>query len=430
MKFKAARPWAVFWKNVINELVMKKRDTTGFIISLLFLGDIINDPDIITLSKEFGKGRSRELSFLTALSVAFNAYVNSQSFAGFEKFLELIYIKISSYLFDDIKIEDITDNDYINLGFDSRVTHFLLYNALRNQRWDDIEYVLNESRKRETNIDKENVVYDAPITYPILTLLAIIKNNEPNMQYLNDPKDYLSEEQLADLFGTKIIDDSLTIHTSVIQRIIKYFSETMVSLRSNFDKLHKTESYCEKQQNMYKSLESTTAALIKTINTFQKKIEELEAIVNQTEEKQEKPKEELYIPYLKLQNEYDDLKRENAENIKEIEFLNEIIDKMKISEPAQSEEIMPFDNLINIIYFGLENPQLAGILSGYNVKINFFSPTEPPKKVPRGLAFFNVDIANHSVYYKIKSLNPILLSGSNAKILSEKIIKKIKEVIK
>jgi len=137
-------------------------------------------------------------------------------------------------------------------------------------------------------------------------------------------------------------------------------------------------------------------------------------------------KEEIYIPFLKLQNEYDDLKRENAENIKEIEFLNEIIEKMKVSEPEPKEEIMPFDKPVNILYFGLENPQLAGILSGYNVKINFFSPTEPPKKIPRGLAFFNVDIANHSVYYKIKSLNPILLSGSNAKILSAKILAKIK----
>ena len=116
----------------------------------------------------------------------------------------------------------------------------------------------------------------------------------------------------------------------------------------------------------------------------------------------------------------------NVVYLSEIEIRNDIPDKMKISEPAQSEEIMPFDNLINIIYFGLENPQLAGILSGYNVKINFFSPTEPPKKIPRGLAFFNVDIANHSVYYKIKSLNPILLSGSNAKILSAKILAKIK----
>jgi hypothetical protein len=34
MKFKTARPWAVFWKNVINELVLKDRDATGFIISL------------------------------------------------------------------------------------------------------------------------------------------------------------------------------------------------------------------------------------------------------------------------------------------------------------------------------------------------------------------------------------------------------------
>ncbi len=426
MKFKTARPWAVFWKNVINELVLKDRDATGFIISLIFLDDIMNNPDIISLSKEFGKGRSRELSFITAINVAINAYITSQSFAGFEKLLELLYVKISSYPFDDVKIEDMTDADYRNLGFDSKVTNFLLYNALRNQRWDDIGYVLNESRKKETNIDKENVVYDAPITYPILTLLTIIKNEDPNMQYLNDPKDHLSEEQLADLFGTKIIDDSLTIHKDVLQRIIKYLSDNMVSSRSNFDKLLKMESYCEKQQNMYKSLESTAAAFIKTINTFQRKIEELESIINKTEERQEKPKEEIYIPFLKLQNEYDDLKRENAENIKEIEFLNEIIEKMKVSEPEPKEEIMPFDKPVNILYFGLENPQLAGILSGYNVKINFFSPTEPPKKIPRGLAFFNVDIANHSVYYKIKSLNPILLSGSNAKILSAKILAKIK----
>ncbi len=427
MKFKAARPWSIFWKNFTNEIVLKDRDATGFIISLVFFDDIMNNPDIISLSKEFGKGRSRELSFLTAINVAINAYVKSNSFAGFEKLLELVYVKISSYPFKDIKIDDITDNDYNSLGLESKVTNFILYNALRNQRWDDIDYVLNESAKRETNIDKENVVRDVPITYTILTLLAIIKNEDPNIQYLNDPKDHLSEEQLTALFGTKIIDDSLTIHKDVLQRIIKYFSDTMVSSRSNFDKLAKMNSYYDEQLIRVKSLENMRDSAFKTINTFQRKIEELESIINKTEEKQEKPKEELYIPFLKLQNEYDDLKRENAENIKEIEFLNEVIEKMKVSEPEQKGEIMPFDKPVNILYFGLENPQLAGILSGYNVKINFLSPTEPPKKVPRGFAFFNVDIANHSVYYKIKSLNPILLSGSNAKILSEKILKKLKE---
>jgi len=188
------------------------------------------------------------------------------------------------------------------------------------------------------------------------------------------------------------------------RKIKEEFEKFIIDVRSielyNFNSKRTIEEY----ENRISFLETQLNELKK-----QNKYEDLNKVIGQLESSLLKKDEQII-----------DLEEENK-------YLKEIISLYE-EQPAYNETIIePFVEPVNIIYYGLFNNALAKYLYMYNVIINFESPTDTPHFVPDTPIVFNIDVAKHTVWNKIKDKKPLLVRGSNAQIIGEKIINFLKE---
>jgi len=58
----------------------------------------------------------------------------------------------------------------------------------------------------------------------------------------------------------------------------------------------------------------------------------------------------------------------------------------------------------------------------YNVDVRQLSPLESPSSVGEFPIVFNIDVATHKVWEAIKDKKPLIITGSNKEILSQKIV--------
>ena len=111
-----------------------------------------------------------------------------------------------------------------------------------------------------------------------------------------------------------------------------------------------------------------------------------------------------------------------AELQKKIEMYQSQLEDITEKLQAPPIQLKPFENPVHVAYFGINDPRLHTKLAGYNVFLKTFSPTTPPSNVPDLPLIFNIEIASHKVWNKIKHKKPMLVSGSNPDKLANEIL--------
>jgi predicted RNase H-like nuclease (RuvC/YqgF family) len=111
---------------------------------------------------------------------------------------------------------------------------------------------------------------------------------------------------------------------------------------------------------------------------------------------------------------------ELSAKLAELKDENEMLKEIAQSEPPAS---VSYQNKPKaIVYFGLENPDLEQEFKKQEIEFITLSPFTKPDHIPEGFIVINVDFAKHTVWEVIKYHKPIIVTGSNGKLLSEKIL--------
>lgn len=96
----------------------------------------------------------------------------------------------------------------------------------------------------------------------------------------------------------------------------------------------------------------------------------------------------------------------------------------ELTQQTAKEEYLPaFTEPVYIAYFGLKNQLLEEKLVQYNVFIKLYSPYDKPTVVPNLPIVFNIDVASHIVWNQIRDSKPLIVTGSNARLIAERIVK-------
>ncbi len=76
-----------------------------------------------------------------------------------------------------------------------------------------------------------------------------------------------------------------------------------------------------------------------------------------------------------------------------------------------------------VFYFGQPNAEMVRVMrESYGVEVEVFSAVKLPSRKPRGVVFFNPWVASHKVWDYIRDLNPLVVSGTNARLLIEQMV--------
>jgi uncharacterized coiled-coil protein SlyX len=173
----------------------------------------------------------------------------------------------------------------------------------------------------------------------------------------------------------------------------------------------------QRHDKTFEELENRVAYLENLLAEKNKEIHQLRNDEkSKTIEKLNKKLSELQEKYIAL----------SEENNSRKELINELMEQDRY---FIEEDIMtPLEEPIDVIYFGLRNMELYNYLKQFNILLYTVNPTVTPDYVPEDKPIvFNIDVAKHVVWWKIKHLKPLLVTGSNAERLGNMIYRFVKE---
>jgi hypothetical protein len=304
----------------------------------------------------------------------------------------------------------------------SKRSYFIIDSILKNKNDDLVLEIIEKSieeEKRQDNIEEFGLNvhvlvrdYITGIEETVRTVEKVIEDFTP---------DITEEEMVKSMLGKKD-GDKLILPYKLLRLIYSTLLNThrLAILEKNYKEIIKNKD--EQYENM-------RAILLGDIKVLMDEVSRLkEELINSKSSNIQK----VYIDQSdKIQALKDEYERYISELREEVESWKELAlslarEKQKI-ENRLNVEIEPFESPIYIAYFGMNNPQLYNMLANYNVFVKEYSPIDPPNNAPSFPIVFNIDVASHNVWDHIKDKKPLLISGSNAEVLSKKIIFWLKE---
>ncbi len=232
---------------------------------------------------------------------------------------------------------------------------------------------------------------------------------------------YGSDDEMFKQLNVKIDGDKAIINKDVLKLLItKSDFEYMNAVK--MENLSKLLQY--KENAHYKQLETYRSI----IASLQNQIEELK--LQLANEGKSKEKEIIYVDNSeKYELLIQDLQNELAEKEEEIQHLKKLL---AMDQKAEETDYEPksFEQPVYINYVGLKNNALENELRRYNVFINYHSPTDKNIEISNNYpTIFNISVASHAVFERIKEKHPLIVSLSNGKLLAKKIMRYLEEQI-
>jgi hypothetical protein len=152
---------------------------------------------------------------------------------------------------------------------------------------------------------------------------------------------------------------------------------------------------------------SENLALRKTIDKLKEKI-------NPNKDKEQDKSFQLSMDLEEAKAQIDKLKQER-------DYLKELLDRFSDEENEIPSAIV--NNFKGeIAYFGLQNKQLEIMLLSEGIELKYYSPTNPEDVSLSVPVFFNINIASHTVWNKIKKYRPFVIHETNHERIFSKIL--------
>lgn len=225
----------------------------------------------------------------------------------------------------------------------------------------------------------------------------------------------ISDIELAKYFVCKVRGD-------VVEIQLKYLKLLYAGLCALRDIQQLEEKYNKRISELYESIKELQRFYHSEIRMIVDENEHLKQLAQR-----EKKTDKIYVS---SDDKIEILKSEYEAQIAELEeklrMYKEQLDDLT-KQVAKDEYIPAFESPQYVAYFGLKNQLFEEKLAQYNVFIKLFSPYTPPSFVPNLPIVFNIDVASHSVWDHIKSKKPLLVSGSNARLIAERVVKWLRE---
>lgn len=436
-KLKTVKPHRTFWKKlfeyahncgadgvfsvitsiVITPSLIKTNDTIGYITNKIKAINIIEE-EIIS-RPQFSIPHLRYLVMYLMYTAAL--YLETKELKDPANVLHLIY----NLIMQDYKKANYTDEDLETIDREGKFPEVDALTAIPYDVYFYVKAVLENDKelfftiysietgnyyKMVSNIEGKHAVFFD------LQSETIRKHIE---QHIKDF--YGSEEEMFERLNVTVDGDKAIINKEVLKLLVaKSDSEYMNAIK--IDNLYKLLQY--KENAHYKQLETYRAI----ITSLQNQLEELK--LQLASEGKSKEKEVIYIDNSeKYELLIQDLQNELAEKDEEIQHLKKLL-AMDNQAEDKDYEPKPFKHPVNINYVGLKNKALENELRKYNVFINYYSPTDKHIEIANNYpTIFNVSVASHAVFSRIKDKNPLIVSLSNGKLLAKKIMRYLEEQI-
>lgn len=250
---------------------------------------------------------------------------------------------------------------------------------------------------------------------------TVRKQIEQHIKDFYGSDDEMFKQLNVKIDGDKIDGDKAIINKDVLKLLItKSDFEYMNAVK--MENLSKLLQY--KENAHYKQLETYRSI----IASLQNQIEELK--LQLANEGKSKEKEIIYVDNSeKYELLIQDLQNELAEKEEEIQHLKKLL---AMDQKAEETDYEPksFEQPVYINYVGLKNNALENELRRYNVFINYYSPTDKNIEISNNYpTIFNISVASHAVFERIKEKHPLIVSLSNGKLLAKKIMRYLEEQI-
>ena len=226
------------------------------------------------------------------------------------------------------------------------------------------------------------------------------------------------EDLLVQYEAEKLNDGRIAIPEDVYKAFVYTFETTVEKYRRYLF----YKEYAEKIENRIEELSNYYREIISLQRQKIDQLKEEMALTNGIK------RETIYIDNAdKYENLINELQLELMLKNEEIEFLKSQLGKLE-EQQISNVELEPFAKPVYINYFGLKNDALEARLLQYNVFVNYHSPTNPNQDLGNdNPVVFNISVASHSVFEKIKDKKPLIVTGTNADILSKKIVEWLSE---
>jgi uncharacterized coiled-coil protein SlyX len=334
-----------------------------------------------------------------------------------------IYVQEGAKLQNKITFVEAVASKDINQKYSPR-GYFILSNLFYKKNTKElievIEYDVSEEEKEEPFKNHKVFDYDE-IALMVHSVLTSKNQNEPLIKNIQEMVEEISDEELNDVVGNEpSMIKKLYAYTKLLIIVAKENDKTIKELeidRNRLDNAIRGIIASQRHDKTFEELENRVAYLENLLAEKNKEIHQLRNDEkSKTIEKLNKKLSELQEKYIAL----------SEENNSRKELINELMEQDRY---FIEEDIMtPLEEPIDVIYFGLRNMELYNYLKQFNILLYTVNPTVTPDYVPEDKPIvFNIDVAKHVVWWKIKHLKPLLVTGSNAERLGNMIYRFVKE---
>ena len=286
---------------------------------------------------------------------------------------------------------------------------YIINAVLNNSNVEEVKQIIAKSIEEESSERGRFITNeDTPIHFVLNTYLIDPDFKSWFDKYLTTLTPELSREQMAKMLMGKLEGDKLVLPANLLE----FFFAALNFVANSKQNMHKYEEHLELMKRKLETVESVYNTQLQLL------VEELE---------QAQPTQTVKIEKIYVGND-DKIELLRQEYEAQIARLQDQLDmyrqllKEATSKTIVSHKPLPFESNVEIAYFGMQNPALESKLKEYNVSMKYFVPYKPPKDVPDSPIVLNIDIASHAVWDKIKDRKPLIVSGSNADLLAERIV--------
>ncbi len=426
MKYKAIRPWEAFWKRTFDYIINNNIEAFDAIVYLTMVPTILHKrnkmlnkflENMQRLMKVDIKVSTEYIMPAFYLARVFHSYLNTGRLpvANYQGLIYMYEAIMNDY--KDCDMDKITW-DVLSKDFgieDSKITPrccFVIYHILHEDGVEEMKKFLQMTREEEdkfsTTADKEVVVEEYLAKGTVYHSIHDDVIPKYGIKYGNDLT------LVAKAIGGRIENDMFVAP----KELVEFYYGLLLGLEHRMEAAEEYTKLIEDIEKRYESIKTSYKADMQFMQA------EREALI----EKLNNAKSEKHVVYVDNEDKYKaEMHSLEAQYNSKIAELQKQIEDLKdmVSELAakKDESIKPvkLPKMADVVYFALEDPQLDGYIAQYNVSLRHMSPLTPPKSVPDLPIAFNIDVASHKVWNKIKDKKPLILSGSNKEIIAAKI---------
>ena len=426
MKYKVLKPWERFWKRTFDYIINNDIEAFDALVYLTMVPTI------------FHKRHKKLNKFLEKMQKLMKVTINASTEYSmpafyltrvFHSYLNINRLPVANYqgliYMHEAIMNDYKDCDMDKITWDilsndigiegSKITPrccFVIYHILHEDGVEELKKFLKMTREEETEVNAsgdKNVIVDeylakGPVYHDIQD--NVIKLH--GMQYEDDLT------PVAKAIGGEIMDDKFVAS----KELVELYYGLLLDFEHRFEVAEQYKRLLEEVKSRYEIIRASYKADMQFMQA------EREALIN----KLNQAKNEKRVVYIDNEDKYKaemhSLKAQYNSKIRElqrqIDDLKDMVSALATKEDTSLKPVK-LPKMMDVVYFALEDPQLDSYIAQYNVALRHMSPLTPPKNIPNLPIAFNIDVASHKVWNKIKDKKPLILSGSNKELIAAKI---------